>query len=363
VLVVGQGLPTSGGIPTFVTRLVADPVLGAAFDIDYLNTTPTGDKRPGGLTPGNVRQLLSDVRGVLARGAGAYIVHLHLAPVPVLPLLRALLLAASARAAGARVILHAHTGRLPAALRSRFYRSLFRVVCGVVETLVVASREAEIAAGRVCNRVVRIENGIDVGELDGPVMQGTTPPVLSFVGTVCERKGLLELRDALVALGAEHGDRSLQVWIIGDARQEGPGVFERMQRAYADAGLGDVEFLGRLDRAEVLERLRRSEIFCLPSHWEAFPLSILEAMAAGTAVVASSVGDVSEMLADGEAGILVAPGDSGELSAALDSLVTDPDRRRRLARAARRRVHNRYSWGATIGAIDHLYRSIGAHSR
>ncbi|MDQ3217713.1 MAG: hypothetical protein M3Q18_07690, partial [Actinomycetota bacterium] len=60
VLVVGQGPPAAGGIPSFVTSLVTDEWLRSKVDIDYLNTTPRWIKRPGKFDIGNVRQLLAD---------------------------------------------------------------------------------------------------------------------------------------------------------------------------------------------------------------------------------------------------------------------------------------------------------------
>jgi glycosyltransferase involved in cell wall biosynthesis len=359
VLIVGQGPPTAGGIPTFVTRLATDPELKERFEIDYLNTTPAGDKQPGGFTIGNVRQLLSDTRAVFRRGAKADVVHLNLAPAPMLPLLRGLVLATSARLRRTPVVLHAHSGRLPPCLRRRAYRIVFRLVCTVVAAFVVVSAEAERAGRRISAKVMRIPNGIDIplGEWPGPPER----PTVAFVGTVSERKGLLDLRDALVALRK----RSLSpvVWIVGDARQEGRGVFERIRHEFSTAGLVEVEFLGRLPRTEVLDLLRRCTVFCLPSHWEGFPLSVLEAMAVGPPVVASAVGDIPEMLDQGAAGIVVPERDPGALADALERVLRDPKEANRLSAAARTRVAARYSWSATSGRVAGLYERVAGYSR
>lgn len=359
VLIVGQGPPTAGGIPTFVTRLATDLELQERVEIDYLNTTPAGAKQPGELTTGNLRQLLSDTRAVFRRGAEADVVHLNLAPAPMLPLLRALVLATAARSRRTRVVLHAHSGRLPACLRRRAYRIVFRLVCVVVVAFVVVSAEAERAGRRISGKVMRIPNGIEVppGHWLGPPKR----PTVAFVGTVSERKGLLDLRDALVAL--EEGSLTPVVWIVGDARQEGRGVFDRIRHEFSTAGLDEVEFLGRLPRNEVLDLLRRSTVFCLPSHWEGSPLSVLEAMAVGTPVVASAVGDVPEMLDHGAAGIVVPARDPGALAGALESVLRDPEKASRLSAAARSRVAEHYSWRTTAGQVAGLYERVARYSR
>jgi glycosyltransferase involved in cell wall biosynthesis len=359
VLIVGQGPPTAGGIPTFVTGLAADMELQERVEIDYLNTTPVGDKQPGGFTVGNLRQLLSDTREVFRRGAEADVVHLNLAPAPMLPLLRALVLATSARLRRTAVVLHAHSGRLPACFRRRAYRIVFRLVCTVVASFVVVSSEAERAGRRISAKVIRIPNGIDVppGDRPGPPEQ----PTVAFVGTVSERKGLLDLRDALVALR----ERSLTpvVWIVGDARQEGRGVFEQVLHEFSAAGLNEVDFLGRLPRSEVLDLLRRCTVFCLPSHWEGSPLSVLEAMAVGAPVVASAVGDIPEMLDQGTAGIVVPAHDPGALADALERVLRDPKEASRISTAARARVAELYSWRATSGRVAGLYERVAGYSR
>src|SRR5262249_14412543 len=165
----------------------------------------------------------------------------------------------------------------------------------------------------------------------------TRPPILTFVGTVCERKGLLDLCAALVDLQRRRGFQreDLRVIIVGDSSQEGPGVDARIRRVFERAGLGWAEFTGALERPEVLGILAESSIVCLPSHWEGFPLSVLEGMASGAAIIATRVGDVPWMIEG--AGILLEPGDEGALSRAIERLALDPGERERLGRRGRTR--------------------------
>jgi glycosyltransferase involved in cell wall biosynthesis len=361
VLIVGQGPPESGGIPTFVAGLLEDPWLAARVDLEFLNTTPKGIKQPGAATASNIVRSIGQAWSVFQKARHADVVHLNLAPVPTLPLLRAFVLALAARLGGARVVLHAHTGRLHTAVGNNIYRLLLRLTLKVVDRLIVVSTTAEQAARTLGRNVVRLENGVDPsGFQTGP--KATDPPVLAFVGTVCERKGLIDLRDALAKVRADAGGRlPFDVQIIGDATQEGPGVFERITAAYRDAGLNEVQFLGAQPHGRVADLLAKASVFCLPSHWEGFPLSVLEAMAAGCGVIASRVGDLPEILANGEAGILVAPKDAPRLASAIAALAHDPETRAALGTQARERVEREYSHARLVQRLLSLYSmSYGA---
>jgi glycosyltransferase involved in cell wall biosynthesis len=360
VLLVGQGPPTTGGIPTFVTNLLEDEWLNGRATIEFLNTTPRGAKLPGAFNLRNLNQAMRDALAVFTKGRGCEVVHLNLAPTPSLPLIRALALCLIAKAARTRVILHAHTGRLPSCAEKRTYRLLLRLVDTVADVFVVVSKPAELVARELVRKTLRLDNGVDVRAIEtGP--KAVDPLVLCFVGTVCERKGLIDLRDALKVVKSRvpHLSKRLHVMIVGDSTQEGPDEFERIKRAYADGCLEMTEFSGRLGRAEVIEILGRTSIFVLPSHWEGFPLSLLEGMAAGAAAVATKVGEIPRMLDFGNAGILMQPGDPAALARAVEELLVDPHYRERLGVAARRRVEEEFAQGALVRRIWDLYRDAG----
>ena len=192
VLIVGQGPPESGGIPTFIAALIEDPWLAERAHLDFLNTTPKGVKRPGAATASNMARSIGHAWSVFRKARHADVVHLNLAPAPTLPLLRAFTLALAARIGGARVLLHAHTGRLPSSVRSSTYRLLLRLTLKVVDRLIVVSKPAEQAARTLGSNVIRLENGVDPSRFQtGP--KATDPPVLAFVGTAFMR-GEEELR-------------------------------------------------------------------------------------------------------------------------------------------------------------------------
>ncbi|MGA2013585.1 MAG: glycosyltransferase family 4 protein [Solirubrobacteraceae bacterium] len=113
---------------------------------------------------------------------------------------------------------------------------------------------------------------------------------------------------------------------------------------------------GPLEHALAIEAVRRSLIVVVPSLWdEPFGLVALEAAAAGIPVIASAIGGLTDIVADGESGVLVAPGDEAELRAALQSLLADPARRERLGAGARRRAHL-FGADRVVPRFESLYR-------
>jgi glycosyltransferase involved in cell wall biosynthesis len=111
-----------------------------------------------------------------------------------------------------------------------------------------------------------------------------------------------------------------------------------------------VRFLGMRDDLEKI--LPEMDVFVHSSHVEAFGLTIAEAMACGRAVVASRVGGVSELVEDGQSGLLIEPGDEVALAAAIDRLLEDDALRRRLGENARTRIVQRF--GLRKSAVEHL---------
>jgi glycosyltransferase involved in cell wall biosynthesis len=358
VLIVGQGAPTTGGIPSFVADVLGDPWLRARVRLELLNTTSHRRGSPGAATVGNARLAVTHARQTFARARDVDVVHLNVAPAPALPLLRAIVLCAAARAAGARTILHAHSGRIDRCARSALYRALLRSALALTQAFVVVSSSAERAVSALgAAKVVRIPNGIDPETFNGGP-KAADPPLLAFVGTVCERKGLLDLRDALVALRRERGiePADLRVIVVGDSTQEASGVDARIRESYGRAGLGWVEFTGAVERERVRAILAEASIFCLPSYWEGSPLSVLEGMASGAAIIATRVGDVPEMIEG--AGILIDPGDVDALAEAIDRLVRAPGERARLGNAGRRRTERDYSRANVMSRLYSLYRHV-----
>lgn len=223
----------------------------------------------------------------------------------------------------------AHSGWRAGAfvLAHRLTRSLTTSVICVSQ----AERRVGLAA-RTCirGRTVVIANAVPIGAIRARDL--SHPPVVVSVTRLRPPKDTLTLVRALQIVAPQLH----QALIVGDGPER-----SSISTAIDQAGLGDrVELLG--DRADVRELLARSDIFVLATLSEGMPLALLEAMAEGLPVVASRVGGIPEIVQDGENGLLVPAGDPDALARALHRLLTDPDLRIRLGKAARRTIAERH---------------------
>jgi len=178
---------------------------------------------------------------------------------------------------------------------------------------------------------------------------GVDGPLLAFAGRITAQKSLHVALEAL----AEIGDATLLVAGSGDE------VASLRARA-AELGLdGRVRFLGAQPRDRVLELFRAADAAILSSAWENFPHTVVEALAAGTPVIATDVGGVREAVEDGVNGLLVPPGDSVAFAAAVRRYLDDDGLRRRLRESAQPSVE-RFSPEAVLGELEAVLRRVAA---
>jgi L-malate glycosyltransferase len=197
------------------------------------------------------------------------------------------------------------------------------------------------------SKVEVVGNGLDLSRFQPRAPHGG--PRIITVANLRPEKAHGVLLAAARTVVDRHADA--EFWIVGD------GVLRTEVRALASRlGLGDrVRFFGHRD--DVPELLAQCDIFALPSRSEAMPNGVLEAMAAGLAVVATRVGGIPEVISHGRTGILVPPDQPQALAAALIDLIEQPSRAAALGREARQFVHDRYSFERMVGAFERLYLS------
>jgi len=180
---------------------------------------------------------------------------------------------------------------------------------------------------------------------------------LLFVGRCERRKGAHTLLDVLPALLARYPD--WECHMVGNdqvALAEGGTLKERFLSLHHDAPwIGRVIFHGNVGDAELHEHYRDCDLFVAPSLFESFGLIYHEAMQYGKAVVGCRTGGVPEVVEHGVEGLLVAPGDAGELGAALAQLMGDHALRRRLGEAGARRVHQRHNYRTMAKRMEEVY--------
>ncbi|HEX3247288.1 MAG TPA: glycosyltransferase, partial [Chloroflexota bacterium] len=118
----------------------------------------------------------------------------------------------------------------------------------------------------------------------------------------------------------------------------------------------NVSFLGF--RADIAELIEDADLFVLPSLWEGFGLVLIEAMALGLPVVASSVGPIPEIVLDGQSGRLVPPGNAPALADAIRGLLESPDTAFAMGHAGRERVKAAFGVQKMVGAIERVYAEL-----
>jgi glycosyltransferase involved in cell wall biosynthesis len=164
---------------------------------------------------------------------------------------------------------------------------------------------------------------------------------LVFAGRLGPQKAVGVLLEAL------SGVDGVSLVVAGDG-PERAGLERRATELGVD---GRVRFLGGVPRETVLQLFAAADASVLPSAWENFPHTVVEALSVGCPVIATSVGGVPEVVRDGENGLLVAPNDAPALRDAIQRFFSDPELRQRLAAAAPPSVAG-YSENAVFTAIE-----------
>jgi starch synthase len=222
-----------------------------------------------------------------------------------------------------------------------------------------------------------IHNGIDLDEyrkVDSTAAlkrYGIDPnkPYLLFVGRITRQKGIVYLARAI-----QYMDPDFQIVLCAGA-PDTPQIAEEMKEAVesVQAKRPDIIWIQEMvDKQTACELYSRADVFCCPSIYEPFGIINLEAMACETAVVASAVGGIKEVVVDGETGFLVpleqrkeSPFEplnpekfSRDLAARINQLMKDPALREKFGRTGRKRVEEKFSWSRIAQETKTLYQTL-----
>ncbi len=171
-----------------------------------------------------------------------------------------------------------------------------------------------------------------------------------YLGRLSRDKGLFDLAAAFAELGRQRDD----AWLVLVGPDE-EGLASRIEQA-CQYGVDRVRLVAYTSQPERF--MAAADVFCLPSYREGFGTVIIEAAACGVPAIASRIYGVTDAVVDGVTGILHAPGDIGALTAAMERLAHDPQLRRELGDAARRRAHADFQMTALTSALLGFYAKI-----
>jgi glycosyltransferase involved in cell wall biosynthesis len=233
-----------------------------------------------------------------------------------------------------------------------------------VEAVIAISRQIEqslIAGGVSVKNVRTVYSGIDLSKRqsthdDQAIRQMIgLPNEAVLVGTVANlfpRKGYEVMLRALPAI--VHAVPTVHYVIVGSDDND---YANRLKRLAHELKIGDrVHIVGFQDPVQPF--LASLDLYVHPALMEGFGIAVVEAMAMGKAVVATTTGGLPEVVAQGETGLLVPPGDVESLAAAVVSLLEDKVRREQMGRKGRARVQERFSLDASVMQMEQLYGEV-----
>jgi len=370
VLVAGPHPPPSGGIAT-VVRNILDMDFGGRihtrlFDVrnfprprgrafQLLNSV-SARLPPAGERVLATRWLLDHFRGELDRELPD-VVHVHASHG--YGFWSGTRLVREAQERGCRAILHSHGSSM-----DLFYdglsagaQKLFRERLGRADLCITLSEGWRRWFSRFVpdERLDVVPNCIEWNRFQvGATGRRTAPPTVLFVGVMfARRKGLQDLIAVMPRILDEHPDARF-VLVGGDDEkvEAGLSVDSRVRAA--------MDFTGDLTTEEVAHLYASATLLALPSYHEGMPMVLLESMASGLPVVCTGVNAIPEVVADGETGFLIEPGDRDALLARILRLLGDPALRERLGEAASRHIEAHHNLARQEEWLAEIYRRVVA---
>lgn len=348
IVMLGTGMDTMGGIAS-VVRVYEQAGLLRRYGVRYLATHGDGGRWR------KLRIMLAAYAAfcrLLLRGQVG-LVHVHLASRASFWRKSGFLLLAFA--ARVPAILHLHGGGFAqfygdecGPLRQRFVRYVFRRCARVV----VLSEGWRQWVQSMCGHahVVCVHNPVQLPPASA--WETRRRGAVLSLARLGPGKGSFDLLQA-AALVAPQVD-GLELRLGGD------GELDAVRERAGQLGIAaQLNLLGWVAGEGKRQQLALARLFALPSYHEGMPMSVLEAMAAGLPVLATSVGGIPEAVADGVEGFLVAPGDVAALAARLRQLLQDDALARRMGAAARRKAETVFSTEAVLPRVEQMYRELG----
>lgn len=274
------------------------------------------------------------------------VLHIHEPNAPSLSML-------ALKAAEGPIVATFHTSTTKSLVLSTFQgvlRPYHEKISGRIAVSELARRWQVESLG---SDAVEIPNGVDVRAFARAALLPGYPRVggtVLFLGRFDEpRKGMAVLLGALPELVNRHPD--IEILVVGRGDED-------KLRKEAGAYASHLTFLGQVDDEEKASAMRSADVYCAPNlGGESFGIVLVEAMASGTAVVASELDAFRRVLRDGTAGLLVPVGDSAALAVALDSVLSSDEVRAGLVDAAARVVTG-YDWPVVAEQIMRVYETV-----
>jgi glycosyltransferase involved in cell wall biosynthesis len=367
ILLVGPMPPTKGGVTTFMLNLMAS-YLRREFEFIAFTTSRPPKRNVidnwgyGAVLRGGPKRILIGILITLWHqlkfpfvviGRRIDLVQIQASDYHVF--WEAALYAAMARLLG-RPVLFRLGGAFDIFHRDspRAIRRLISAVLNLPQCVIAQSAFASDCIRRAGRRgpIVVLPNwSQDANNIEVLRVATASAGFLFIAGTEARRKGIEEVLSAAQVLQQSRSPAHFHFLAMT------PALMERAK----SLGLANIRAIeGPAAHGRVLELMRSTDVFLLPSHGEGFPNSLIEAMTAGMASIVTPVGAVPEIVADGGA-FTIPIGDAKALAAAIDRLARDGELRQKLGREARDTVLARYTEAASLPVLAKAYESLLRH--
>ncbi len=342
VVMIGADRSVHGGVSAVVNNYYKAG-LDKKVTLTYIGTMVDGSR---------IRKLLRAIRAYLyflTRLPGMDILHVNMAADA--SFYRKRIFIETAACFKKKIVIHEHGGDF-----QTFYyeksgpskQKKIKKTLNKADVFVVLSRQwADFFTPLVENeKIVILENAVPI-----PVKgkEDYNNRNLLFLGRLCKEKGIGELLDVLPEVAASFPDVKLYlggIWadapLKEKAEQSGPAV----------------EYLGWLGEAEKQRYMKKCSIFVLPTYFEGQPVSLLEAMAEGMAILTTEVGGIPQMLQNETNALLIPPKSQESLAEGLKKLLSDEELRRRYGEEARKRAVEQYDIVRSVDKLCALYNRM-----
>jgi len=249
-------------------------------------------------------------------------------------------------------ILHLHGISVDYFKRYHLSRIIFKRVVDYYIAITKQMARDLTELGITTNRIIYLPNSINVNSFHPEGVKEDN--LLLYVGRIVPVKGLHVLLESLRCL--RQSTRLLIVGPIGDFKYY-EDIIQQIERENRK-GKHKITYLGTVPQPELMETYQKSSIFILPSFWEAFPVTILEALSCETPVITTPVGGNPKVIRNFENGILVPVNDPFKLAEAINYLLDNKDRRLEMGRKGRELVTKNFSVEVIAKRLRKIYQEM-----
>ncbi|MDQ4123384.1 MAG: glycosyltransferase family 4 protein [Acidobacteriota bacterium] len=350
VLMVGMHLTkTRGGITTLIAEILKSP-LADEFEFVYIESQAEDFGKFGKVFLA-LQAIFRFIWNCLWKRPELVYVHLG----SNASLYRESIFILLAKLFGKRTIAHFHAGDIDNyyPFQSKVGQKFIRLALALSDSVIAVSQESARQLRNIAGsiKISVIPNAIDTSvfnAIEHSPKDADEAIRLLFVGAVGKLKGERDLIKALAIL-RKWGEPNIKISFLGYGA-------ENLKDYCEEAGVIDfVEYLGAVSLSDRISFFQKADIFVLPTYAEAMPMSVIEAMAAGLAVVTTPVGGIPELIEDGTDGFLFPPGDAKALAEKISFLLINKDLITKIGGKARKKAAEKMNFTQYAGKLrSHL---------